>query len=57
MKSTILCIIGIFIAFLMMAHSTINGVFPYIHMEYPVRAIAIFVMSIIVCLIRIQIKC
>lgn len=41
----------------MMAHSTINGVFPYIHMEYPVRAIAIFVMSIIVCLIRIQIKC
>lgn len=51
MKSTILRIIGILFVFLMIAHTTINGVFPYIHMEYPVRAIAIVVISVIVGLI------
>lgn len=51
MKLTILRIIGIIIVFLMIAHTTINGVSPYIHMEYPVRAIAIVVISVIVGLI------
>lgn len=51
MKSTTLRIIGILFVFLMIAHTTINGVFPYIHMEYPFRAIAIVVISVIVGLI------
>lgn len=57
MKSTILNIIGILIVCLMIARTTINGVFPYIHMEYPVRAIAIVVISVIVGLIgRLNVK-
>lgn len=57
MKSLILCIIGILIVFLMIARTTINGVFPYIHMEYPIRALVIIVMSIVVGMIGMQIKC
>lgn len=57
MKSLILCIIGILIVFLMIARTTINGVFPYIHMEYPFRAIAIIAMSVVVGLIGNMIKC
>ena len=56
MKSVILCIIGILIMFLFLAHTTINEVFPYIHMEYPIRAIAIIVMSIVIGMIGMQIK-
>lgn len=56
MKLVILCIIGILIMFLFLARTTINEVFPYIHMEYPIRAIAIIVMSIVIGMIGMQIK-
>lgn len=57
MKSAILYIIGILVAFLMMAHTTINGVFPYIHMEYPVRALVIIILCGVVGWIGTMIKC
>lgn len=57
MKSTILCIIGILIAFLMIARTTINGVFPYIHMEYPIRALVIVILLGVVDWIGTMIKC
>ncbi len=57
MKSTILCIIGTLIVFLILARTTINGVFPYIHMEYPVRAFVIIILSGVVGWIGTMVKC
>lgn len=56
MKSIILCIIGTLIVFLMLARTTINGVFPYIHMEYPIRALVIIILSGVVGWIGTMIK-
>ena len=45
MKELIMASIAILLLFIMIARTTINGVFPYIHMEYPVRAIVIIILS------------
>lgn len=45
MKELIMTSIAILLLFIMIARTTINGVFPYIHMEYPVRAIVIIILS------------
>ena len=57
MKSLILCIIGILTVFLMIARTTINGVFPYIHMEYPIRALVIVILLGVVGWIVTMKKC
>ena len=48
--------IAILLLFIMIARTTINGVFPYIHMEYPVRAIVIIILSGVVGRIETLIK-
>lgn len=57
MKSAILFIIGLLIVFLMVADTTINGESPYIHMEYPVRAVVIVILCGVVGWIGTMIKC
>lgn len=57
MKSAMLFIIGMFIVFIMIADATINGEPPYIHMEYPVRAVVILILCGVVGWIGTMIKC
>ena len=57
MKEAILTIIAIVLIFFMIARTTINGVFPYVHMEYPVRGIVVLILSGIVGWIGTLIKC
>lgn len=56
MKELIMTSIAILLLFIMIARTTINGVFPYIHMEYPVRAIVIIILSGVVGRIETLIK-
>ena len=57
MKEAILTIIAIVLIFFMIARTTINGVFPYVHMEYPVRGVVVLILSGIVGWIGTLIKC
>lgn len=57
MKSAILFIIGMFIVLIMIGDTTINGESPYIHMEYPVRAVVIVIFCGVVGWIGTMIKC
>lgn len=48
-KIVALLIVGIVLVFvfLMLGRTTINGVYPYLHIEYPLRGLFVIVMSVI----------
>ncbi len=39
--------IGLVFAYLMLGRTTVNGVFPYVHVEYPLRALFIIAVSVV----------
>ena len=49
-------IVGLVVCFLFIGHTTINSTFPYIHMEYPIRAIVTLVLILVVGIIGTLIK-
>ena len=48
--------IGLVFVFLMLGRTTVNGVFPYVHIEYPLRALFVIAMSVLIVFVSIQIK-
>lgn len=40
--------IGLVFVFLMLGRTTVNGVFPYVHIEYPLRALFVIAMSCVI---------
>lgn len=48
--------IGLVLAFLFLGRTTINGVFPYVHVEYPLRALFVIAMGIVIGYLSILIK-
>ena len=48
--------IGLMFAFLMLGRTTINGVFPYVHIEYPLRAFFVVAMSVVIGWVSTLIK-
>lgn len=40
--------IGLVFAFLLVGQTTINGVFPYVHIEYPLRAFFVLALSFVI---------
>lgn len=48
--------IGLVFAFLFLGQTTINGVFPYVHIEYPLRALFAIAMGIVSGLVSVLIK-
>lgn len=42
--------------FLMLGRTTVNGVFPYVHVEYPLRALFVFAMSFVIGWVSTLIK-
>ena len=44
--------IGLVFAFLMLGRTTINGVYPYLHIEYPLRALFAIVIGLVSALIK-----
>lgn len=48
--------IGLVFAFLFSGQTTINGVFPYVHIEYPLRALFVIAMGIVIGLVSALIK-
>lgn len=57
MKSLILYLLAIILFFLFVGRTTIDGTFPYIHVEYPIRAVVIIALVILVGWIGTMIKC
>lgn len=57
-KIIALLIVGIVLVcvFLMLGRTTINGVFPYVHVEYPLRALFVIAMSVLIGYLSILIK-
>ena len=48
--------IGLVFALLFLGRTTINGVFPYVHVEYPLRALFVVAMGIVIGLVSALIK-
>lgn len=48
--------IGLVFAFLFSGQTTINGVFPYVHVAYPLRALFVIAMGIVIGLVSVLIK-
>ena len=48
--------IGLVFVFLMLGRTTINGVFPYVHVEYPLRGLFVIAMSFVICWVSTLIK-
>lgn len=48
--------IGLVFAFLMLGRTTINGVYPYLHIEYPLRGLFVIAMSVLIGYLSILIK-
>ena len=48
--------IGLVFVFLMLGRTTVNGVFPYVHIEYPLRALFVIAMSVLIGYLSILIK-
>ena len=48
--------IGLVFAFLLAGQTTVNGVFPYAHVEYPLRALFVIAMAIVSGLVSVLIK-
>ena len=48
--------IGLVFVFLMLGRTTINGVFPYVHIEYPLRGLFVIAMSIVIGWVSTLIK-
>lgn len=48
--------IGLVFVFLMLGRTTVNGVFPYVHIEYPLRAFFVLAMAIVIGLVSALIK-
>lgn len=40
--------IGLVFVFLMLGRTTVNGVFPYVHIEYPLRALFVIALSFVI---------
>jgi uncharacterized membrane protein len=57
MKSLILYLLAIILFFLFVGRTTIDGTFPYTHVEYPIRAVVIIVLVVLVGWIGTMIKC
>lgn len=57
MKSLILYLLAIILFFLFVGRTTIDETFPYIHVEYPIRAVVIIVLVVLVGWIGTMIKC
>ena len=57
-KIIALLIVGIVLVsvFLMLGRTTVNGVFPYVHIEYPLRALFVIAMGIVSGLMSVLIK-
>lgn len=57
-KIIALLIVGIVLVcvFLMLGRTTVNGVFPYVHVEYPLRALFVIAMGIVIGLMSALIK-
>ena len=57
-KIIALLILGIVLVFvfLMLGRTTINGVFPYVHVEYPLRALFVIAMGIVIGSVSVLIK-
>lgn len=48
--------IGLAFAFLLAGQTTINGVFPYVHVAYPIRALFVIATGIVIGLVSTLIK-
>ena len=48
--------IGLVFAYLMLGRTTVNGVFPYVHVEYPLRALFVIALSVVVGYVSTFIK-
>ena len=48
--------IGLVFVFLMLGRTTVNGVFPYVHIEYPLRGLFVIAMSCVIGYLSILIK-
>lgn len=48
MKSMILYLLAITLFFLFVGRTIIDGTFPYIHVEYPIRAVVMIVLVVLV---------
>lgn len=40
--------IGLVFAYLMLGRTTVNGAFPYVHVEYPLRALFVIALSMVI---------
>lgn len=48
--------IGLVFAFLLSGQTTINGVFPYVHVAYPLRGLFVIATGIVIGLVSVLIK-
>lgn len=48
--------IALMLVYLMLGRTTVNGAFPYVHVEYPLRALFIIAVSVVVGWISTFIK-
>ena len=48
--------IGLVLAFVFLGRTTVNGVFPYVHVESPLRALFVIAMGIVIGLVSALIK-
>lgn len=48
--------IGLVFVFLMLGRTTINGVFPYVHIEYPLRALFVIALGVVIGYVSTFIK-
>ena len=48
--------IGLVFVFLMLGRTTINGVFPYVHIEYPLRSFFVLALSFVIGWVSTLIK-
>ena len=57
-KIIALLIVGIVLVcvFLMLGRTTVNGVFPYVHVAYPLRGLFVIAMGIVIGLMSALIK-
>ena len=48
--------IGLVFVFLMLGRTTVKGVFPNVHIEYPLRALFVIAMAIVIGWVSVLIK-
>lgn len=49
-------VFGLVFAFLILGRTTINGVFPYVHVEYPLRALFVIALGMVIGYVSTLIK-